>query len=69
MAEIYVRNNGGNRFGGVPYGNLAAEHYRIVAKQDGAILGADAYGTAQGWRCVGWVSWNRVSVWMTRRLL
>lgn len=44
MAEIYVRNNGGNRFGGVPYGNLAAEHYRIVAKQDGAILGADAYG-------------------------
>ncbi|HFR8701638.1 TPA: hypothetical protein ACHX9J_001507 [Neisseria gonorrhoeae] len=42
MAEIYVKNNGGNRFGGVPYGNLAAEHYRIVAKQDGAILGADA---------------------------
>lgn len=35
MAEIYVKNNGGNRFGGVPYGNLAAEHYRIVAKQDG----------------------------------
>lgn len=44
MAKIHVRNNGGNRFGGVPYGNLAVEHYRIVAKEDGTILGADAYG-------------------------
>ncbi|ADY99433.1 hypothetical protein NMBM01240355_0906 [Neisseria meningitidis M01-240355] len=39
-----MRNNGGNRFGGVPYGNMAVEHYRIVAKEDGTILGADAYG-------------------------
>ncbi|ARB72019.1 TPA: hypothetical protein WH558_001331 [Neisseria meningitidis] len=44
MAKIHVRNNGGNRFGGVPYGNMAVEHYRIVAKEDGTILGADAYG-------------------------
>lgn len=44
MAKIHVRNNGGNRFGGVPYGNLAVEHYRIVAKENGTILGADAYG-------------------------
>lgn len=44
MAKIHVKNNGGNRFGGVPYGNLAVEHYRIVAKEDGTILGADAYG-------------------------
>ncbi|HEZ0648854.1 TPA: hypothetical protein ACLALY_000135 [Neisseria meningitidis] len=44
MAKIHVRNNGGNRFGGVPYGNMAVEHYRIVAKENGAILGADAYG-------------------------
>ncbi|CWN42226.1 TPA: hypothetical protein WI576_000330 [Neisseria meningitidis] len=44
MAKIHVKNNGGNRFGGVPYGNMAVEHYRIVAKEDGTILGADAYG-------------------------
>ncbi|HGO7271300.1 TPA: hypothetical protein ACLAOT_000164 [Neisseria meningitidis] len=44
MVKIHVRNNGGNRFGGVPYGNMAVEHYRIVAKEDGTILGADAYG-------------------------
>lgn len=44
MAKIHVKNNGGNRFGGVPYGNLAVEHYRIVAKENGTILGADAYG-------------------------
>ena len=43
MAKIHVKNNGGNRFGGVPYGNMAVEHYRIVAKENGAILGADAY--------------------------
>ena len=43
MAKIHVKNNGGNRFGGVPYGNMAVEHYRIVAKGNGAILGADAY--------------------------
>lgn len=43
MAKIHVKNNGGNRFGGVPYGNLAVEHYRIVAKENGTILGADAY--------------------------
>lgn len=69
MAEIYVKNNGGNRFGGVPYGNLAAEHYRIVAKQDGAILGGMLLSRLRRAMCWRWVSWNRVSVWMTRRLL
>lgn len=41
MAKIHIRNKGSNNFGGVPYGNLAVEHYNITAKANGSIEGSN----------------------------
>lgn len=47
MAKIHVRNKGGNRFGGVPYGNVSVEHYNITAKDNGSIEGSNTVTAPQ----------------------
>ena len=47
MAKIHVRNKGGNRFGGVPYGNVSTEHYNIKANANGSIEGSNTVTAPQ----------------------
>lgn len=47
MAKIHIRNKGSNNFGGVPYGNLAVEHYNITAKSNGSIEGSNTVTAPQ----------------------
>nr|DAY12547.1 MAG TPA: hypothetical protein [Caudoviricetes sp.] len=47
MAKIHVRNKGGNRFGGVPYGNVSVEYYNITAKANGSIEGSSTVTAPQ----------------------
>lgn len=47
MAKIHVRSKGSNNFGGVPYGNLAVNHYNITAKADGSIEGSNTFAAPQ----------------------
>ena len=47
MDKIYIRNKGGSNFGGVPYGNLAVEHYNITAKSNGSIEGSNTVTAPQ----------------------
>ena len=47
MAKIHVRNKVGNRFGGVPYGNVSVEHYNITAKANGSIEGSNTVTAPQ----------------------